>query len=242
MAAGKQQPQQLTLAVQLPDDENFTTYLEQQNDSVVRWLKRIADKPVTETQGERLTLLSGASGSGKSHLLHSVVSLGSQSTHVMYLPLAELKHSDAEQVLAGLDAFDIICLDDIDAVLTDPDWCYELFKLINRVTDAGHSRLIMTASASASQLDVELPDLRSRIQWATAFQLSPLDDDGKAKALTLRAQWRGLQLPHDVAMFMLHRLGRDMAGLLAHLDQLDKASIAHQRKLTIPFIKQVLAI
>ncbi|MAF75088.1 MAG: DnaA regulatory inactivator Hda [Idiomarinaceae bacterium] len=242
MTAGKQQPQQLTLAVQLPDDENFTTYLEQQNDNVVRWLKQIATKPLSETQGERLTLLSGPSGSGKSHLLHSIVSLAGQHTQVMYLPLADLKESNAEQVLAGLDAFNIICLDDIDTVLKDPTWCYELFKLINTITDYEHCRLMMTAHASASQLSVELADLRSRLQWATAFQLSPLNDDGKASALTLRAQWRGLQLPHDVAIFMLHRLGRDMAGLLAHLDQLDKASIAHQRKLTIPFVKQVLAI
>jgi len=128
MTAGKQQPQQLTLAVQLPDDENFTTYLEQQNDNVVRWLKQIATKPLSETQGERLTLLSGPSGSGKSHLLHSIVSLAGQHTQVMYLPLADLKESNAEQVLAGLDAFNIICLDDIDTVLKDPTWCYELFK------------------------------------------------------------------------------------------------------------------
>ena len=122
MTAGKQQPQQLTLAVQLPDDENFTTYLEQQNDNVVRWLKQIATKPLSETQGERLTLLSGPSGSGISHLLHSIVSLAGQHTQVMYLPLADLKESNAEQVLAGLDAFNIICLDDIDTVLKDPTW------------------------------------------------------------------------------------------------------------------------
>jgi len=58
----------------------------------------------------------------------------------------------------------------------------------------------------------------------------------------LRAQWRGLELPNDVAAFMTQRLGRSMRDLMKALNELDKASITYQRRLTIPFVKQVLEI
>ena len=61
-------------------------------------------------------------------------------------------------------------------------------------------------------------------------------------ALQYRAQQRGVVLPDDVAKFLLNRLSRNMSDLIAHLDRLDKASIREQRKITIPFIKDILNI
>lgn len=52
----------------------------------------------------------------------------------------------------------------------------------------------------------------------------------------------GLELREDTALFMVQRLGRDLVSLIDCLERLDKASIAAQRKLTIPFVKAVLAI
>jgi DnaA family protein len=44
----------------------------------------------------------------------------------------------------------------------------------------------------------------------------------------------------DVARFLINRLSRDMTSLIAALEQLDQASIREQRRITIPFIKDVL--
>jgi DnaA family protein len=41
---------------------------------------------------------------------------------------------------------------------------------------------------------------------------------------------------------MTQRLGRSMRDLMKALNELDKASITYQRRLTIPFVKQVLEI
>jgi DnaA family protein len=67
-----------------------------------------------------------------------------------------------------------------------------------------------------------------------------LDDAGRVAALQLRAHLRGCELPDDTAQYLLRRLPRDMAALCAFLDQLDGASLAAQRRLTIPFVRQVL--
>jgi DnaA family protein len=58
--------------------------------------------------------------------------------------------------------------------------------------------------------------------------------------LQLRARQRGFELPDDVAHYLLRRAPRDPASLFALLDRLDYASLAAQRKLTIPFVRELL--
>ena len=76
-------------------------------------------------------------------------------------------------------------------------------------------------------------------------------DDGDAQrnaarhaqaALQLRARLRGFEMPEDVCRFLLKRLDREMRSLFMTLDQLDHASITAQRKLTIPFVKEILKL
>ena len=67
-------------------------------------------------------------------------------------------------------------------------------------------------------------------------------DEEKLQALQLRAKLRGFELPEDVGRFLLKRLDREMRTLFMTLDQLDRASITAQRKLTIPFVKEILGL
>ncbi len=70
--------------------------------------------------------------------------------------------------------------------------------------------------------------------------IKQLSDSDKVLALQFRANQRGMQLSVEVAKFLINRQARDMASLISSLDKLDKASIREQRKITIPFIKEVL--
>lgn len=60
--------------------------------------------------------------------------------------------------------------------------------------------------------------------------------------MRLRARLRGFELPENVSRFLLKRLKRDMRTLSTTLDQLDHASICTHRKLTIPFVKEILKL
>ncbi len=59
-------------------------------------------------------------------------------------------------------------------------------------------------------------------------------------ALQLRARLRGLELPLETWQWLQRRLPRDMRTLYQVLDTLDEASLAAQRRLTVPFIREVL--
>ncbi|RUO62161.1 DnaA regulatory inactivator Hda [Pseudidiomarina insulisalsae] len=223
--------QQLPLNVQLPRNETFATLVPGPNAEALR-LARAGEQD--------LTYLWGRAGVGKSHLLHALCS--EAQNQVIYLPLNELKDSVDARILRGLESYALICLDDIDAVVAEQDWGFELFALLNRVRDQATSRMLVTASTSPGQLQVAYADVRSRLSWGVVVQLHELSDSDKITALQQRAHAMGLELRSDTAQFMVQRLGRDMLELIASLERLDKASIAAQRKLTIPFIKVVLAI
>ena len=113
-----------------------------------------------------------------------------------------------------------------------------IFNLYNR------SRIRQNPAAdhrrsAAAQLNLGLPDLASRLDWGRSM-LQPLSDEDKLQALQLRARLRGFEMPEDVCRFLLKRLDREMRSLFMTLDQLDHASITAQRKLTIPFVKEIL--
>ncbi|SFV24640.1 DnaA regulatory inactivator Hda [Pseudidiomarina donghaiensis] len=222
---------QLPLAIQLPDDETFATFEPGDNIELL---------DVVQQQQRGLVYLWGRQGVGKSHLLHALCANTQQP--VMYLPLGELKDSIQPQVLQGLEQYSLLCLDDIEAVLSDTQWCYELFALFNRVRDLNHGLLVITARNAPAALDVAVADVHSRLQWGLTLQVKPLNDDHKVAALQARAKNLGLSLSEETAQFMVQRLGRDMRSLMRCLTKLDRASIAAKRRLTIPFVKDVLAI
>ena len=85
-----------------------------------------------------------------------------------------------------------------------------------------------------------LPDLRSRLAQCTRWTLPVLDDDARAELLRQRAAARGLDFEDAALDWMLRRCSRDLGTLTALFERLDRASLAAQRRLTVPFLRQVL--
>jgi DnaA family protein len=190
--------------------------------------------------GEKQLYFWGASALGKSHLLQAMCNLAAKNKRtVCYLTRAEMD-TQASSVFDGLEQIDMICLDDVERWLQGDDWEMALFGLINRVRENNGS-LIMASANPPDEAFVKLADLRSRLAWGPVFQLQGLSDTEKYQALRFRAQQSGLELPENVATYLMTRYPRDMFGLFERLAVLDKASMAMQRRLTIPLIKSVFS-
>jgi DnaA family protein len=179
--------------------------------------------------------LWGASGSGKTHLLQAVCAATGEEA--AYFPLASL--ALPADSLAGFERSRVLCVDDVDVVAGDLTWERALFRLFNEAAEL-RTRLVFAASAPPRQLAWVLEDWRSRAAASVVYQLRELDDAGRIEALRLRAAQRGLQLPYETSEYLLKRMPRDLRSLFDILDQLDEASLAAQRRLTIPFIRDAL--
>ncbi len=189
---------------------------------------------------ERQAWLAGAAGLGKTHLLQAAChEAAAHGLRPAYLPL-DAADTLRPDMLEGLEALDLVCLDGIDTVAGEDDWEAGLFGLINAARNA-HTRLVFCGRRTPAHIGVRLPDLASRLAWGPVLQLAPLDDAQKRAALMARARELGLELPAAAADYLGRHFGRDLAGQLARLEELDRASLAAGRRLTVPFIKQVLS-
>ncbi len=231
-------PQQLSLGVSLNDDATFDNFYAPE--STPNAQVRSAVRSQIELANEPFIYLWGAGGCGLTHLLqaacHQAQTLGKS---FQYFPLRDLIGYAPDELFANLEALDFVCLDGLDLIIGRADWELALFGLYNRMRDAG-KLLLVAAVFGPRELMVSLPDLASRLQWGITFHVHSLNDQEKQEALQLRARTRGLELSDEVANFIIQRLPRDMNELFWQLNRLDHASLAEQRKLTIPFVKKIL--
>lgn len=222
---------QLPLQLTLADHASFATFVAGANATAVEHVRSAAESAADTVW------LWGALGAGKSHLLQAACRAASAvGRRAMYVALP----ADSPAVLTDLEQVDLLALDDLDAVAGEPRWERPLFGILNAYL-GGSGSLLLAAGAPAAQCEFRLPDLRSRGAGAVTYRLAPLDDAGRAAALQLHAAARGLTLDAAAAEFLLKRVARDMPALTAWLGELDRASLTEQRRLTIPFIRELMA-
>lgn len=226
---------QLALGVKLRDDARFDNFHGDRNTDAAKRLEVVCHQPA----GVPVVVLCGDSDTGKSHLLQAVCHYSeNQGRATVCISIAELQPFGPE-ALSGLEAQEIICLDDLDRIAGDRVWEEAIFHLYNRIQDQG-GLLMVSLSDLPANLPFELPDLVSRLSHGLTIQLGIYRDDDRLKILMARAEKRGLMMADDVAGYIMRRAPRRLGDLLGILDILDENSLQAQRRLTIPFVKSVM--
>lgn len=227
---------QLTLPIQLHDNANFANFFPGANQPLINYLKDFL-----LGRHDFYLYLWGHLGVGCSHLLQACCQETlEQGLTAVYIPLAYLNDFNCS-MLDGLETVSLVCLDDIEYIAGNAQWEEALFHFYNRM-QTSQNRLIIAGHCVPNELNIRLPDLISRLLSGMITQIQSLTDAEKIIALQMRAKLRGFDLPTEVAEFLLHRFPRNFSNLLDVLEQMDKASLIAQRKLTIPFIKQILQL
>jgi DnaA family protein len=232
---------QLPLELRWPAQQRFDSFVGGENTVALGLLRDAAQLPAAPW-----VFVAGAAGSGKTHLLIAACAAANDSGRsAQYLPLRRLRDaagaarpglSSALRALAGSD---VLALDDIDAIAGDDAAEHALFDLYNRCRGE-NSTMLFSAALPPAQLGIGLPDLVSRLSACAQASLKLLADSERREALRQRAQARGLTLDDAVLDWLFARTQRDLGSLTALLDRLDRESLAAQRRITVPFLRQLL--
>lgn len=188
---------------------------------------------------QKLLWIAGKKGSGKTHLLqatfHRCIRLSRKS---LYIPMREFDQFSPE-ILDDLDQLDLICIDDIEFILGNQAWERKLLDLYERLqtTDC---HLVIASHEPPKGINFFLPDLASRFSMSVVHQLEMLSETEMISAIQLHANIRGFNLPNDSANYLLKRVERNVGSLMEIIKILDYESLSKQRKLTVPFIKNIL--
>lgn len=226
--------QQLPLEIRLADHAVFGSFHAAGNELVVSQLQDAAT-----ASGGPMLWLWGAEGAGRTHLLQAAAAAAGQAgRRAAYVP-CHPSFALPAGVLEGLGALDLVCLDDLDAVAGQPEWEGCLFRLYEELRQHG-GRLVVAASVPATEAGIRLPDLASRLRSGPVLRVRLLDDQGRLAALQARARFRGLELPVETGRYLLERFDRSSTRLFHLLDELDRAALVAQKRLTIPFVREFL--
>ena len=225
---------QIPLALALQDKPGFELFVVGNNTEVLHSIKSIA-KGIKHTG----LYVWGPDGSGVSHLLQAAcMHAHDQNQAVAYVPLTDQAILDPD-LLENMDNMDMVCIDDLDLVCGKLYWEQAILHLYNRLRENKRS-LLIGAHTSPQALAMQLQDLKSRMSWDLVYHLQALNDVDKIEVLQRRADARAYRLPREVAEYIVSRSRRSLPNLLSILDGLEQATLAEQRKLTIPFVKAYL--
>ena len=225
---------QLPLTLRWPAHQRFEAFEVGENGVALDLMRRAASEPAQAS-----LYLSGPLGSGRTHLLIATCAAANAAGRsAQYLPLATLR-TNVDASIRAFGGSALLAIDDVDAIVGDGAAEHALFDLYNRCRAEGAS-LLFAASAPPAQIGIALPDLVSRLGACTQIALKPLAEAERRTLLRSRAAARGIELDDAVLDWLFAREKRDLASLLGVLDRVDAASLAAQRRVTVPFLRKLL--
>lgn len=173
--------------------------------------------------------LEGKNSAGKSHLAH-VWQVASKAVIVSAdcLSKAQLQLLQIGQPLV---------IEDMDRGIIDE---HALFHLINLSREHGF-HLLFTGSVPPGQLEVALPDLRSRMRALPVVSIEAPDEMLLRTMLIKQFQDRQLNVSPKLIEYILPRMERSFSGVMRLVERLDQLALSSGRNITRRFAGEVLA-
>ena len=226
---------QIPLKLEPSRENRFEDYVLGQNAPVVESLKGLVSEP------DKLLFLSGSEGTGKTHLLNAAcLAAREQGITAFYAGLRSMPKG-SQQLLEGLENIDLVCIDDLHHIAGDKIWEEALFHCLNKIRSK-QGRIVLTSRQRLSALTIELPDLRSRLQWGLRMQLQVLEEEDKLIVLDRYAASLGIEIPGEVGGYLIRHSPRNLASLLNMVGRLQQAAFISKRRITVPLAREVLQL
>ena len=175
-------------------------------------------------------IIYGANGCGKTHLAHVFVKKTGGKT-----PLISAADLTAEQVPNLLAKSGNLVVEDMET-LKDEE---ALLHLYNYAKETG-SHLLMTSEVAPADLAIKLPDLSSRLLAIPAIRIGN-PDDAFIKALLVKLfADRQLSIGEEAIDYAIKNMERSFKGAGDLVAAADKLSLAKQKAITIPLLREIL--
>lgn len=175
----------------------------------------------------------GAPGVGKTYLGLLIA----ERFQFGYYDCSDISPELVPELFEYLDVGTGVVLDRVDRWLHDAHSESALFSWWKRKENG-----LVLISETSPRADgcIGLPDLLSRAHAAMVLPLDGLDDDDIGRLFRCQLERLGIELAPDVIRFLSPRLPRNPAKLMDLLAAMDQESLRDQRKITVPWLKQLL--
>ncbi len=177
--------------------------------------------------------LKGATGQGKTHLLHAIghaFAATRPGARIFYCSaerfmiefVQAMRANEMLEFKARLRGFDLLLVDDIQFIIGKSSTQEELLHTIDALLAAG-KRLVVAADRAPQALDGVEQRLLSRLSMGLVADIAPADIELRRKILEhrmLRFAPQNHQVPSDVIEFLARTINRNVRELVGGLNKL----------------------
>lgn len=197
-----------------------------------------------------LFIYSG-SGLGKTHLMHAVgnrVLEKFPKMKVLYITsetfandmINSLRTRKMEEFQNRYRTIDVLLFDDVQFLSGKQRTTEEFFNTFNALYD-NQKQIIITSDKTPAEIPDMEERLRSRFSWGLIADIQAPSTEEKTAILMKRAEFMGLKLPGEVAMFIAENMiTENIRELMGALVRLSAFGSFHRRGLTIDLAKEAL--
>lgn len=177
-------------------------------------------------------VIHGPKGSGKTHLMHVWRNLSDA-----LLCGADIDKDDfLTQIQSG--TVKAIAVEDAHILIKDETWQDFFFHVYNTMKNNG-GHILFLSNVPLSQLDIPLPDLRSRMLACPHIAIHAPDDEALSGLVVKLFKDKGLTLSPDVLNYCMMRMDRSFEAAQNLVGNIDRLSLSQKRRITIPLIKKL---
>lgn len=218
---------QLLLNISSDTPPSFNTFVVGRHAELVQLLQTFAKHNADPycTVKERAAYLWGASGAGKTHLLHALANAPGACYIDALAPDSAFEYTQ-ETKLYLVD--DCQKMNDAQQIA--------LFNLYNQIKE--HQAFFVAAGSKAPAVLAVREDLRTRLGWGLIYQIHELTDEEKIAALNKATNARGIAIPDPVLPYLISHFPRDMPSLSRMVDGLIHFSLEKKRPITLPLLRE----
>jgi chromosomal replication initiator protein len=229
-------------------DYSFANFIEGKSNSHAR----AAAQHVVETPGGAYNplLIYGASGLGKTHLMHAVgnaIVARNPRARIAYLGAeqwmnhftAAIRHGRTEEFKNLYRSVDALLIDDIHFFAHKERTQEEFFHTFNALIDA-RRQIVLTSDRYPKEIDGVDERLKSRFTWGLSVAVEPPDLETRMAILIAKAEANQVQLPKEVALFVAQRVRSNVRELEGALLRLTASSRLRGEPLTVDFARTTL--
>jgi len=195
-------------------------------------------------------LIYGATGLGKTHLMHAVGHLMLQQTpgaRVAYLHseryvgdmVKALQHNRINEFKRYYRSVDALLIDDIQFFAGKERSQEEFFHTFNSLLD-NRQQVIMTCDRYPKEVEGLEDRLKSRFGWGLTVAIEPPELETRVAILMSKAQQSGVELPHEVAFFVAKRIRSNIRELEGALRRVIASSMFTGRPISVDLTKDAL--
>jgi chromosomal replication initiator protein len=158
--------------------------------------------------------LYGGVGLGKTHLIQATghaIKKANPNLQVSYLSLERFMNELINAIRYGYDktqlfreryrSIDVLLIDDVQFIAGKERTQEEFFHTFNALYD-GQKQIVLTSDCPPREIPEIEERLHSRFEWGLIADIEPPDLETKVAILNRKAEFQGVDLPDDVALFL----------------------------------------